>query len=402
MSSAVRMHWKAASYTSWEEAVEDMREGLTVRISCRPRGYTSHAQHQIRFAADGSVELLSHPGYEIDEPAELMLAALGNPMCACVATALYFPRRVPVEKKVPGGSQTLDGRLRVLYAAVAWAQESGTAWAADLTEEYLRYGVTPDTVTQWLEAGWDIADAVRFWAEWVPFELAEQWRAAGKVNAVAAKAAGVGQSPDDDQRWIDAGFKLAKAARWRKTSLSPQEAFEWEAWGGNPTEVARLRDLPAAMPGVNMAIIRDWCRAGVPANAYTLRTWLPAGDMAFAGEWAKAGINPPLARDYEAQNEWLLVPITPVQVDEFRRAGFPVKDPVLLAGALDRGITAALWRQAVKQPETLPETVITAACSTRTPEQRLNYRSYFIASDLAANTGGCARVLIGELAAASV
>ena len=274
-SSAVRHHWKTATFTNMGEVVEELRGGITATINCRARGRRSTSSHRIRFAPDGSIDLLNHVG-DVDEAAERVLSALGSPMGACTAVALCFPARCEVANVgLSGGArQPLDGRLRMLWAAVSWAQDPATVWTPELVDTTLRYGVSLPEARRWVDAGWDLGAARHFWKEWVSFEAAEQWRRAGRTNRSAAIAAGLGEAPEGDQQWLDAGFTLTKAARWRKTSdLTPDEAFMWESLGCPPKEVVNLKRLPRYTPGLTFDTILEWCRAGVPSRATTIRSW---------------------------------------------------------------------------------------------------------------------------------
>jgi hypothetical protein len=361
-SSSVRHHWKSSTFTTWDEAVTELRNGIIATVNCRGHGRRGRSAHRLRFTPDGSIELLNHPG-AINEPAERMLAALGASMPECIAVALCFPRRVRVDDAglTVGARQPLDGRLRMLWAAVSWAQDPDTVWDQSLVDDVLRYGVSLPEARAWAAAGWDLRDARRFWKQWAAFSVAEQWRAAGQTGNAAAVAAGLGNGPDDDARWLAAGFTAAKAARWRKTStLSPEEAFMWESLGCPPTDVARMKYLPRSTPGLDMDTVLEWCRAGVPAQSTTVRNWWVAtgGDLALSAKWAPSGTAPAHAAIYEQWN--LKNPeniLTPALVGAYIRAGLPPTCHVL-AKAHTRGITPARIRSVVRDVRLLPDALV--------------------------------------------
>lgn len=368
-SSAVHQHWKSATFTTWAEAVEELRAGIVVSVNCTRRGYKSARRHQIRLCPDGSVELLDHPG-EVDEAAERMLAGLGAAMASCTAVALCFPSRTRVDSVGlnKGARQPLDGRVRMLWAAVTWAQDPDTEWTRDLTKNVLHYGVSRAEAHQWTSVGWTAGQAQRFWKQWAAFPVAEKWRAAGRTDQAAAVAAGLGQSPDDDQRWFDAGFTASRAARWRKNSdLAPEEAIVWDRFDTPPTEVERIKRLARTEPGLSMETIFDWCRAGVPARQQTLRAWwqVTRGDKDLSARWAPTGIAPSYAGAYEDWNaEHPDAPLNPATVKAYKAAGFAVAEPLLVAAARDGGVTPALIKQMLADTSRIPEPVVRAVHSS--------------------------------------
>lgn len=327
-ASTVEHHWKTSTFTTFEQAVNDMRGGVVASLNCRGRGRKSRSPHQVRFLPNGTIELLNHPS-PINEDAERMLSALGSPMPECIAVALCFPRRVRVGEAGlnVGARQPLDGRLRSLWAAVTWAQDPDTVWSKSLGDHVLHYGVTLPEARQWLDAGWSMAQAKRFWKQWATFDVAELWRAAGKTGAADAVAAGLGQCPDDDARWEAAGFTRSKAARWRKnTNLSPEEAFMWESWGCPPTEVKRVKDLPRRVAGLDMDTVMEWCHAGVPASYNSIQGWwtITHGDLDLSVKWARTGTAPSYAQHYEDWNaEHPEHVLTPEVVSAYIDAGLP-------------------------------------------------------------------------------
>lgn len=362
-SSAVQHHWRSATFTTWEQAVEELRQGIVINLHCTRRGYKSTRRHQIRLCPDGSVELLDHPG-EVDEAAERMLAGLGSAMATCTAVALCFPTRTRVEAVGlnKGARQPLDGRIRMLWAAVTWAQDPTTPWSKSFTANVLGHGVSRDEAIRWAEAGWSDALAQRFWKQWATFEVAEQWRAAGRTDQAAAVAAGLNQRPDDDQQWLDAGFTPSRSARWRKNSdLSPREAIVWDRFGTPPTEVDNIKRLARTVSGLTMDTILDWCRAGVPANAHALRAWweVTGGDLDLSVKWAPTGIAPAYAYAYEDWNaEHPDRPLDPAVVKAYKAAGFAVAVPSLVAAAHDGGVSPAHIRQMLADPSRIPDPVV--------------------------------------------
>lgn len=359
LSSAIRNHWRTAAFTTWEEAVEELRGGIEVTLTCMPRGRRSSSRHALRFNPDGSIELLNHDG-PINEAAERVLSGLGNRMAHCTAAALCYPQRLRVDDVGlnAGARQALDGRLRVLWAAVSWAQDPDTVWCDDLVETTLRYGVSLPEARAWLDAGWTLKQARLFWAQWADFTLAEQWRAAGRTDPAAAVATGLGEAPDDDARWREAGFTMAKAARWRKnTDLSPEEAYLWESFGCPPSEVANLKVLPRQVPTLTMDTVLEWCRAGVPARQHTIRAWwdVTGGDLALSAKWAPSRIAPAWANAYEDWNrQHPDQPLSPDLVGAYRAAGFPCGVPAMLARARSEAVTPNLIRAALSDVALLP------------------------------------------------
>lgn len=364
-SSAVQHHWKSATFTTWAEAVEELRSGIVATVNCYRRGRRSAVAHQIRFSPDGSIELLGHPG-GVDEASERMLAGLGASMATCTAVALCFPARTRVGTVGlnTGARQSLDGRLRMLWAAVTWAQDPNTDWSQDLTASVLRHGVGREEAHRWVAAGWPLVEAQRFWKQWAPFETAEQWRQVGRTDQAAAVAAGLGQAPEDDQRWLAAGFTPARAARWRKNSdLSPEQAIVWESLNTPPSEVPHIERLARTMPGLTMDVILDWCRAGVPARQNALRAWweVTGGDKDLSVRWAPTGIGPAHAYAYEDWNaDHPDAPLTPVLVGAYQRAGFATAEPLLVAAAHAQGVTPATIKRLVASPALLPDALVGA------------------------------------------
>lgn len=381
-SSAVQHHWKSATFTTWAEAVEELRGGIVVNVNCTARGRRTARAHRIHLHPDGSVELLDHPG-PVDEAAERMMAGLGASMATCTAVALCFPTRTRVTSVGlnAGSRQPLDGRVRMLWAAVTWAQDLSTDWSKDLVSTTLHQGVGRTEAAQWMQAGWTPKQAQRFWKQWASFAVAEQWRAAGRTDAAAAVSAGLGQVPDDDQRWLEAGFTVSRAARWRKLSdLPPSEAIVWDRYNAAPSEVGNIKNLPRRYPGLTMETIHDWCAAGVPARSTALQAWwsVTGGDKDLSAKWAPTGIAPSYAYTYEDWNaahpEAVL---TPAVVGAYKRVGFAVAEPALVAAAHAGGVGPRAIRQVLDDPARLPESMVAAvhADAVRDPYNRTLTRS---------------------------
>lgn len=351
LRGAVKVHWKSAAFTTWDEAIAELAAGITVTVPCStPRadgsGRHTHHKHKVRFHPDGSVALLDHPCYEQNPEAELMLAALGGHLCTCLAVAVHVPARQLVSAHVHNHN-AVNVRLRALHTAVAWAQRADTVWTPAFGDAYLRYGITPETLAAWEAEGWDADAARRFQQTFTPIALANQWRAAGDLTLRAATLAGRGESPNAEAQWASVGFTPARSARWRKGGFSPTDAYEWDRHNITPTVAARFaRDLSATTTP-SLDTVKDWCAQGIPCT--TVLAWhrVTGGVFSVAHQWRAAGLTP---NDYTRIAAWNHTSphraISSEQAGAYRKRFFPTQDPAVLAEAIEAGFSAEQWSAA--------------------------------------------------------
>lgn len=370
LRAAVKTLWKDASFTTWEEAVAELAAGITVRLRCGDQPGNRYATHRIRLTPEGGVVLLDHPDQVIDAEgaeAEWMLVALGSQMCACVAAAVCLPTRRRVPRNTLGGWTAVDTRLRVLHAAVAWAQHPDTPWSPSWAQARLRYGITPAVEAQWVADGWDPEVALRFQQQRVPLSVARAWREAGDTTARAAKLAARGERPDDEAAWARAGFRPGASAKWRRFPYPPEVAFEWEQAGVAPTMVEALLQADRAgwMP---LAEAKRWCRAGVRSREVGGWYQHTGGNLDVALAWQGTGVP---ASTYREVREWNTThpdhPLTPAVVAAYHRAGLTGTDPNLIGRALTYRVSPEAVAEAVAglRAGTAPD--LAAAISERAP-----------------------------------
>ena len=328
---ALKVHWKSARFTTWDEAIAELAAGPTVTLRCSA-GRGSHTKHQVRFDPDGTVDLMAHRDAVLVADSEFMMAALGGPMLPCVAVALHLPdnhlipRHFAVESK-----QALNVRIRALYTAAMWARHPDTDWTPQFGDDYLRFGITPAIRDEWVSAGWDLCEALRFLQRFVPRDRAERWRAVGRTTLRDAGLAGLGEEPDEEAKWAAAGFTPARSARWRKTSFAPDVAHEWDRHKISPTMATLFARGGHHTGSLSVETIKQWCLSGVPDT--DVRTWhaVSSGDLAVARDWAATGIRPHVLSVYQQWNTtrpgWTW---SAAEVKAWHRAKVPVDDPALL------------------------------------------------------------------------
>lgn len=281
---------------TWAEALAWLRGGITVTHPCRT-GSNPRRSHRIRFAADGTIELLAHP--DTDLIGEALLHALGGGVTTCVQAHLLLTGQMSREEwlRVERERRNRE-RLLTLYAAVSWAQRPDTDWKA--IARLLPHGVTATALDEWLASGWSFEQARTFLTAGADRATAEAWRAAGPTNARIAALAARGILPDDDARWLAAGFTAGRAQRWRThdrgTLVEPMLAKRLDDAGWTPDEWFYLQHWVANASVTGTAITEpvaiEWSEAGIEPQM--TRRWFDAttGDLDTALAWAAVGISP--------------------------------------------------------------------------------------------------------------
>lgn len=354
LRNAVKVHWKKATFTTWDEAVAELRDGVTITMSCfnRQEGTRGSANgptwgtHKVRLNPDGTLGLLNHPGLVVDADAELMLFALGGAMRSCVAAAIHLPTRKPVPGSLPS-HHMLNTRVRTLYTAVAWAQRPDHVWTPEFGQSYLRYGITPLVLDEWLADGWAEPEALRFLHEFADRSVANAWREAGETTHRAARMAGLGQYPNEDARWVAAGFTAAQSARWRKFNYSPEEAFGWHAHRIPPTLAADFQRRAGMHGNPELDLIKQWCAAGVPASDMLAWYRETNGDLSEALDWKQAlkAWQYGKFRDWNQRRPGSV--LSAAQVKGYTKVGFPRDNPEQMWTAINAGVTPQIYADAI-------------------------------------------------------
>lgn len=370
---------------TWSHAVQQLAAGVTVTSPCGPSG--QREEHRLTFHPDGTITLVNHNGQHssdldldaltalhtlsADDPAEQAalhtMRALGAdvPECAKVALWLIGLQADPDSALARAGetfevTTTWVGRHRYapllpLYAAVAWAQES--FWPRGAGHRYLPHGITPHRLRTWCQAGWSVHDAIDWLGTGVSLPLAEQWRAAGRTDARSRRLAAVGEHPDTEDAWLQAGFAVGESDPWRARKeygkiprLEPDEAFYWHRHRVRPNSVGdfkalavdeaaataqsrkRWHTLPAALPGMDRAVptlqrALEWTQAGVPSDL--VLAWcgqFGTSDTALA--WAREWGDIMTAFQFTSIAQWNLAhphaPLLHADVARLQRIGFAV------------------------------------------------------------------------------
>lgn len=352
LRTGVKVNWKSAAFTTWDEAVAELAGGIVVTARCNAPDIERGGRwpmHRMRFNPDGSIDLLGHPGREVDSDAEQMLAGLGGQMGVCVMAATYFPRsqQAPLAVMRAVGVNSTIG-LRSLWTAVQWAQRPDTDWSPEFGDTHLRFGITPQVQQRWVDAGWDPHVAARFWQQFVPIELAERWRAAGKVRVRDAKVAGRGESPEQESAWAAAGLSPTESARWRRTGIGPAEAAQWVAAGFAPAHregiVARQHQY-----GIPPEVALEWGHAGLPGG-HVVGWWHATnGDLGTALEWHRHGVDPGVYSNYRSGGGPGAFPsLTPQIIGEYAAAGFPLTSMSTLESAVAEGVQPGAYLQTLE------------------------------------------------------
>jgi hypothetical protein len=395
-ASLIRAMWTAGQDLTYAEAITKFRDGIDITVWCNeqvpagpvqtPLGSTVRAartervRHTLRLHPDGTITMLDHTDYtipaggssdDLDLDSEMFLKSLGTRLPACVQTVLWLitEQRDPTSysrlRKTFGVNPNMGTqspfRARVLYAAVAWAQRD--TWPVDAYNKFLNAGTTPRILSHWVSHGWTVHDAVAFLNKHAPFDIAEQWRLNGDTSARAARLAGKGEVPADEEPWIAAGFAPTESDQWRTheqygmDAFTPEVAWQWHSQGVMPNSVRDFTALPASEDEAAYRQARPRPRFSNHTHndppLSTALAWSSAGmrsDLVLAW-YRKFGDNLPLALEwaekvpvgeYHKIAEWNDVhpeaPISPEQVYRMRRLGIPY-DGDLMGRLVAEGIT---------------------------------------------------------------
>jgi len=237
--------------------------------------------------------MVDHPNHVVDYPTEIMMVGLGGNMCSCVAAAVYLPRReaVPELPNIPAHYVT-NLVLRALYTAVQWAQHDDTEWSPELGEQYLRYGITPQTLNEWDHLGWSRKEVLPFQQNFVSQQAATVWLEDGQSSKRAAKLAALGENPGTEAKWISVGFSKTESSKWRATGLEPEEAYEWYTLGASPSVAVRIKQQIVRHQDtgsdITEEVIKQWGATGdIPISCVTSWYTATGGNYIAASVWSE-------------------------------------------------------------------------------------------------------------------
>lgn len=273
---------------TWSHAVQQIAAGITVTLDCGSIP-AKRFRHRLRLHPDGTITLLDHTvadssgeahgqhsdALDLDaltalhtmhaadaeaDAALQTMRALGAevPDCAKVALWLTGTQADPASPLADAGetfgvatgwmARYRFAALRNLYTAVAWAQHP--FWPRGAGQRFLNHGITPTILRRWADAGWTVHDAITWLSEGATLPAAEQWRAAGMTDRRAARLAAVGELPDSEDPWLEAGFAPGESDQWRARKeygqiprLDPDEAYYWHRHGVRPNSVRDFKAL---------------------------------------------------------------------------------------------------------------------------------------------------------------
>lgn len=340
--------------TTWEEALAWLHGGITVTVPCAQRRGAPRRQHQIRFAADGTIDLLAHPGENL--AGQRMLLGLGGSIPGCVLVHLLLSGQIGLADWLAHERGEVAERLFTLFAAVAWAQHPDTDWAG--LAGLLPRGITPDRLASWLAAGWTLEQAKPFLLAGAEQSVAEAWRAAGKTNTRIARLAARGSRPHDDTAWLDAGFTVGAAQRWRTARGGPVEprlAKRLDDAGWTPDRWQDFLRVRVRRVGQGLLVPDEetaiaWTEAGVPADM--VERWFAAtgGDLDEARLWSTLDLLPevyetlknPVFRRWVGGGPNLTSVAIPAPVDWVMPSFEQVAEWLRVGGSDSRGLVAAL------------------------------------------------------------
>lgn len=253
----------------------DLLDNVVVPLRC------GRATHRIALRPDDSVELLSHPDFDLE--LERIAVSLGGDAVVCVQEV---ERRVSAAEpwSLPPAASEVLAFVRVCRS---WLRNG---FALSETGHALDHGLRHEDLAAHLEAGLDIERAIAWrgippdkalaWSE-LGFSPVDRttWRRQGRTLDEARSATGIG------------GERVMRWAAVLDPSVPAHVVGEWAAWG-EPTGVwGQL-----ASQGLRVADVPGWVAAFTPVDVLVyVRSGMPLDE---ALRWKQYGYRPSVATGF--------------------------------------------------------------------------------------------------------